>query len=177
MPDATTATAYIGVGSNLGDPRAEVEAAIAALQRFGCARASSLYATEPLGPADQPWFVNAVAELETLLPARELLVELQALERSAGRRPAVHWGPRSLDLDLLLYGDAQICAPGLVVPHAGLEHRRFVLVPLHELAPWRVDPRSGRTVAQLLEALRDPLQVQKLSPAHLRLHGRAERMP
>jgi 2-amino-4-hydroxy-6-hydroxymethyldihydropteridine diphosphokinase len=181
VPTACTApacvVAYVGLGSNLGDSRAEVEVAIAALRRLGPLRASSLYWTEPLGPAEQSWFVNAVVELRTDRPAQGLLAELQALERAAGRRPAVRWGPRSLDLDLLLYGDAQICEAGLRVPHTELEHRRFVLAPLVELAPRLVDPRSGRTVAELLAALADPLRVEKLPESAVGLPVRPRRMP
>lgn len=130
---------YIGLGSNLGDPEAQLRAALAELAelpRSRFLRASSLYRGAPMGPQDQPDFVNAVAEIETELSAERLLAELQALEARHGRvRDGPRWGPRSLDLDLLLYGEMRIDTPGLTVPHPGVPVRAFVLYPLHEIAP------------------------------------------
>jgi 2-amino-4-hydroxy-6-hydroxymethyldihydropteridine diphosphokinase len=153
----------VGVGSNQDDPRRQVERALEALGTLGAVRASSLYRSEPLGDPAQPWYVNAVAELRTALPPRELLEALHGLERAAGR-PAerARWSPRVLDLDLLLYDAAEIDEPGLVVPHPGLARRRFVLVPLAEIAPEAVDPRSGRSARELLATLDDPLALEKL---------------
>lgn len=154
---------YIGIGANLGDPVAAVEGAIAALAARGPTRASHLYRTEPLGDPAQPWFVNAVAEHWTRLEPHPLIRELQELERAAGRpEPRARWGPRVLDLDLLLYGDRVCRTPDLVLPHPGLARRRFVLEPLAELAPGVRDPRSGLTARELLAALDDPLAVEKL---------------
>ncbi len=140
-----------------------MERALRALEALGRVRASSLYRSEPLGDPEQPWYVNAVAELRTPLSARKLLDALQALERAAGR-PDVRerWAPRVLDLDLLLYDSARIDEPGLRVPHAGLARRRFVLAPLAELAPEALDPESGRSASELLAALDDPLRLEKL---------------
>jgi 2-amino-4-hydroxy-6-hydroxymethyldihydropteridine diphosphokinase len=156
--------AYVGVGANLGDARATVARALDDLVALWPGRASSLYRTEPLGPPDQPWYVNAVAEIRTALEPLELLGALRELERAAGRDRSRgrRWGPRELDLDLLLVGDRVLDTPELVLPHPGLALRRFVLEPLAELAPSARDPRSGTTAAELLVALDDPLRVEKL---------------
>ncbi len=161
--------AYVGVGANLGDARATVARALDDLGALSesPARISSLYRTEPLGLPDQPWSVNAVAELDTPLEPLELLRALRELERSAGRQRSkgTRWGPRELDLDLLLVGDRVLDTSELVLPHPGLAERRFVLEPLVELAPGVRDPRTGRTAAELLVALDDPLRVEKLPTA------------
>ncbi len=156
-------TAFIGIGANLGDPVAQVRGALAGLAKRGPTRASSLYRSEPLGDPAQPWYVNAVAAHQTRLGPEALLELLHRLEEEAGRPPErTRWSPRVLDLDLLLYGDRVLRAPGLVLPHPGLAQRRFVLAPLAELAPEARDPRSGRSALELLAALDDPLRVEKL---------------
>ena len=131
--------AYIGLGSNLGDPVAQVKrarAAIAVLSGVEEVAFSSLYRSRPLGPQDQPDYVNAVMAVDTGLPAPELLAALQAIETAQGRvREGERWGPRTLDLDLLLYGRACIRTAELTVPHYGLAERCFVLHPLAEIAP------------------------------------------
>jgi 2-amino-4-hydroxy-6-hydroxymethyldihydropteridine diphosphokinase len=131
--------AYIGIGSNLGDPEKQVRAAIEALQRLPrttFVRASRLYRTAPWGRADQPGFVNAAASLSTDLSPRELLDALLAIERAHGRtRDGERWGPRVIDLDILVYGDARIDEPGLHVPHPHLAERAFALLPLADLDP------------------------------------------
>jgi 2-amino-4-hydroxy-6-hydroxymethyldihydropteridine diphosphokinase len=140
-----------------------VEGAIAELARWGPLRRSSLYLTEPQGAADQPWYVNAVVELETDLSPRELLAALQALEQAAGRPPEHPPGaPRTLDLDLLLLGELQVREPDLVVPHPRYRQRRFVLEPLAELAPELRDPADGAVIRQVLATLDDPLRVEKM---------------
>ncbi len=160
--------AYIGLGANLAEPAARLRWALAELDQAGPTRASSLYRSEPLGDPGQPWYVNAVAEHRTARSPRELLDWLQALERRAGRpRERPRWAARVLDLDLLLYGDWEIRAPGLIIPHEGLAERRFVLEPLAELAPDALDPRTGRSARDLLAALDDPLRVEKLPPVRL----------
>jgi len=142
-----------------------VRAALRALAAFGPVRASSLWRTEPLGSAADPWYVNAVAEVE--LPAGaspfDCLARLRALERAAGR-PDVRakLAPRTLDLDLLLFGDAVVLTRDLTLPHPGLTRRRFVLAPLAELAPALVPPGETRAIAELLRDLDDPLRVEKL---------------
>jgi 2-amino-4-hydroxy-6-hydroxymethyldihydropteridine diphosphokinase len=146
--------AYVGVGTNLGDRWAHLALAARALTaapRVALLRASRVLDTAPLGPP-QPRFLNAALELETGLTPPQLLALLQAVEREALRRPSVRWGPRSLDLDLLLAGPLVVSAPGLTLPHPGIAARRFVLQPLAELCPGLVVPGTGRTVAALLAA-------------------------
>jgi 2-amino-4-hydroxy-6-hydroxymethyldihydropteridine diphosphokinase len=130
--------AYIGIGSNLDNPAARVQAAFGELERLPdtCLVArSSLYGSKPMGPADQPDYVNAVAGIDTRLPAADLLQALMQIEdRQERKRSAEPWGPRTLDLDLLLYGEQRIITPTLTVPHPGMHERDFVLVPLAEIA-------------------------------------------
>ena len=130
--------AYVGVGSNMDEPADQVRRALRELDEIPesrCARASSLYVSAPLGPVEQPDFVNAVAVVETGLFAESLLEHLQAVEGAHGRRRnGTKWGPRTLDLDILLYGNLRSNSPGLVLPHPGLHKRNFVLYPLLEIA-------------------------------------------
>jgi 2-amino-4-hydroxy-6-hydroxymethyldihydropteridine diphosphokinase len=130
--------AYVGVGSNLDDPRAHVAQAFDDLDRLPHTRVvkkSSLYRSAPVGYADQPDFVNAVAQLETGLPAERLLAELQEVEARHGRQRSFPNAPRTLDLDVLLFGDAQIKTETLCIPHPRMHERAFVLEPLLEIAP------------------------------------------
>jgi 2-amino-4-hydroxy-6-hydroxymethyldihydropteridine diphosphokinase len=130
--------AYVGIGSNLDDPRRQVMDAFDALDRLAHTRVvkkSSLYRSAPIGHAEQPDFVNAVAQLETALSAERLLAELQELEQRQGRKRSFPNAPRTLDLDVLLFGDARIQSPELVVPHPRMHERAFVLKPLLEIAP------------------------------------------
>ena len=153
-------TAYIGMGANLpraaGAPEATLAAAVVRFGSLGrVAARSHLYSTKPVGFADQPRFVNAVVALETAMPPRPLLEGLLAIEREFGRdrSAGIPNGPRTLDLDILLYGDRNISEAGLEIPHPRLAERCFVLVPLNEIAPEIRDPRTGLTVAQLLGKL------------------------
>lgn len=166
-------TGYIGMGGNLpsqaGPPEATLAAAVGRLGLLGHISAcSSLYSTEPVGYADQPRFVNAAVALETDLPARELLDHLLRIEREFGRdrSAGIRNGPRTLDLDLLLFGDQAIHEPDLVVPHPRLAERAFVLVPLSEIASNQVDVTRHMRVGQLLEALQQasPTQVNAIIP-------------
>jgi len=130
--------AYIGIGSNLDDPVSQVKEALEELDGIPdsvLVSQSSLYASKPMGPADQPDYVNAVAALDTLLSAEELLQALQKIEQRLGReRDGEKWGPRIIDLDLLLYGKKTIKTDTLTVPHPGLHERDFVIIPLAEIA-------------------------------------------
>jgi 2-amino-4-hydroxy-6-hydroxymethyldihydropteridine diphosphokinase len=140
--------AYIGLGSNLGDRQAMI---LGALARLKPRRVSAIVETDPWGRADQPRYLNAIAELETQLGPVELLHHLLEVERELGRVRMERWGPRTIDLDLLLYADRQVTTEALRVPHPRLHVRRFVLEGLAELCPDRSVPGLGRTVRQLLE--------------------------
>jgi 2-amino-4-hydroxy-6-hydroxymethyldihydropteridine diphosphokinase len=138
--------AYIGIGSNLEDPRAQVLRAFDELAHLPDTRVtarSSLYRTAPIGHAAQPDFINAVAALDTQLPAEALLRELHAVEARHERKRTFANAPRTLDLDLLLYGDAQVDKPGLNIPHPRMHERAFVLQPLVEIAPHVQIPQRG----------------------------------
>ncbi len=144
--------AYVGIGSNVGDPRLQVLAALAQLGRVPRTRLaaqSALYASAPLGYADQPEFVNAVAALDTELAAVRLLQELQAVETAHGRKRSFKNAPRTLDLDILLYGDLVLQHPALTLPHPRMHERAFVLKPLVELVPQIVIPGIGPAAACL----------------------------
>jgi 2-amino-4-hydroxy-6-hydroxymethyldihydropteridine diphosphokinase len=149
--------AIIGLGSNLGDRRATLDGAVAALAAtpgVRVRRVSSYHETDPLGgPPGQGGYLNAAATLETTLDPLGLLHALQAIEDRFGRVRTVRWGERTLDLDLLLFDDRIIQSGDLTVPHLRFVERRFVLGPLAEVAPDAVEPRSGRTVSELLEEL------------------------
>ena len=156
--------AYIGLGSNLAEPQSQVERALrelAALPRTRLVARSSLYRSAPVGYAAQPDFVNAVAALDTQLGAHELLHELQALEAAHQRRRSFPNAPRTLDLDLLLFGEARIADAELMVPHPRLHERAFVLAPLVEIFPEAEIPGGG-AARHLLETCRDQ-KVEKIS--------------
>jgi 2-amino-4-hydroxy-6-hydroxymethyldihydropteridine diphosphokinase len=147
---------FVGLGSNLGEREAMIRLALEDLSRLPetqLVRASSLYDTEPAGEVDQPNFLNAVAQLETGLSARQLLWNLHLIEKRLGRVRTRRWGPRTMDLDLLLYGDQVIEDADLVVPHPELALRSFVLVPLLELDPLLVHPVTRETLLHLLSRL------------------------
>ena len=130
--------AYVGLGSNLDDPEQQIEKALAALDRLPLTRlvtVSPRYASTPVGPQDQPDFINAVACVSTHLSPLALLDQLQALEQAHRRRRLRHWGPRTLDLDLLTFNDQSLDLPRLKVPHPYMRERAFVLIPLADIAP------------------------------------------
>lgn len=152
MPEVT---AYIGLGGNLADTLGllrSARVAIAAVDGIRETAFSSFYRSAPMGPADQPDYVNAVMAVATTLPPHALLQALQAIELSHGRvRTGLRWGPRTLDLDILLYGDGQIADATLTVPHPGIAEREFVLYPLAEIAPSEL-PIPGKGVLSDLVA-------------------------
>ena len=157
--------AYVALGSNLDDPVAQIARAMDALGELPDTRRvlrSSLYRSRPFGPVEQPDFVNAVAGLLTALEPARLLQCLQATETRLGRkRPVVRWGPRGIDLDLLVHGGTRIAQPDLTVPHPGIAERAFVLVPLAEIAPDLLVPGAG-SVRDLLARV-DSSGVERLA--------------
>ena len=159
MSETPLRRAYVGVGSNLGDALTEVRTALADLAivpGIRLAAASRLYGNPPMGPPSQPDYVNAVAALDTTLAPHALLAALQAVEHAHGRvRGGERWGPRTLDLDLLLYADSVIDDAVLRVPHPGIAERAFVLVPLAEVAPASLDVPGRGSLAALLAACDD----------------------
>jgi 2-amino-4-hydroxy-6-hydroxymethyldihydropteridine diphosphokinase len=156
--------AFIGLGSNLASPLRQMESAFAALAAMPATcllGRSSLYRTAPVGYADQPDFINAVARIETRLAARELLEALLAIERAHGRVRDVPNGPRTLDLDLLLYGEATLREPDLAVPHPRMHERAFVVVPLAEIAPDLDVGGHGRAL-DLARALEREQRIERI---------------
>ncbi len=161
-------TAYIGVGSNLGN---KAQNCLKALEHMAqgshtsVEARSSLYRTEPVGNKDQDWFVNCVAKIKTPLAPRELLSFLLAIERAMGRERKEKWGPRVIDLDILFYGDMVVEQEGLTIPHPLIKERRFVLVPMAELAPNFLHPVLGKNMAQLLALC--PSEGQEVRPLEM----------
>ena len=159
-------TVIIGIGSNLGDRALNCEKALEGISGFSdIARVSSFYETEPVGKEDQPGFINCVAEIETELQPHELLGRLKAVEKNLGRERIEKWGPRTIDLDIIFYGDRIIDDSELCVPHPEAHLRRFVLEPLSEIAPGLMHPVLHATVSDLLSRLNDSKKVVKLHQA------------
>lgn len=146
---------YIALGSNLGNREENCRAALNLLEKKGVRilRRSSLIETEPWGLTDQPYFMNMIAEAETSLPPHELLALLLQTEEEMGRKRTVTWGPRTIDLDILLYDDLRIETNDLIIPHPLMHERDFVLRPLAEIAPEKMHPVLNKTVRKLLEEL------------------------
>jgi 2-amino-4-hydroxy-6-hydroxymethyldihydropteridine diphosphokinase len=160
----TETTVYLSVGSNVGDRADNLRRAIATLGDIDVRvrSVSSIYETEPVDLREQPWFLNCVVEAETELPAAELLKKLRQLETLLGSKKVVPKGPRLIDLDILLYGDASVNTPDLQVPHPRMHLRRFVLVPLAEIAPGLRHPAWDANTEGLLERTPDKSVVRKL---------------
>lgn len=155
------ALVYVSLGSNLGERADYLAQARRAIEKsFDLPRFSKIYETEPVDLLDQPWFLNQVAEFRTGLPPESLLEWVRALETQAGRQRQIPKGPRTLDVDILLYDDWALEVEELTLPHPRLEQRRHVLVPLADLAPEKCLPGSGRTVLDALEKVDDKSQVK-----------------
>jgi len=156
--------AYLSLGSNLGDRRANIERALARLESAGVHvfRVSAFYRTEPVGYKPQPWFLNCAAEAKTDLMPLQLLRRCQAVQRELGRRPVVRNGPRAIDIDILLYEGAILHSAELTIPHPRMAERRFVLVPLSEIAGGEQHPVTQRTIREMLGETADRSGVLKL---------------
>jgi 2-amino-4-hydroxy-6-hydroxymethyldihydropteridine diphosphokinase len=161
-----THTAYLSIGSNLGDPLRNCQEGIAALcadARVELLARSPFYRTEPVDFLDQEWFVNAALQVRTTLAPLELLALLQSIQRRMGRKnDAVRFGPRILDLDIIFYNDLVLDTPHLVVPHPRMHKRRFVLQPICDIDPGVVHPLLGQTMQELLNQL--PIDEQGITP-------------
>jgi len=159
---------YIGLGSNLGDRKAnirEAEERLGKLPETRIVKASSLYESEPLGDA-KTWFVNNVLEIETEFEPDELLKRLRAIEAAMGRKrvKGKRWGSRIIDLDILLFDNQTVSKRSLKIPHPEMHKRRFVLLPLSELAPHVTHPQLGAAISELLGGLKDPKKVMLMRP-------------
>lgn len=155
---------FIGLGSNVGDRAAMLNRAAREIAQIGgvkVLRWSPVYETDPVGMTDQATFLNAAGELETALAPADLMRELLSIEERLGRVRGERWGPRAIDLDILVYDGLVQAGPAVTVPHPELERRRFVLVPLRELDPDLVHPVSGLTIAELAEACSGLGRVQR----------------
>lgn len=156
---------YLSLGSNVGDRPANLRAAIKRLAGAGAVQAvSAVYETEPVDVRDQPWFLNCVVAVETAMPPRELLNLALAVEQAMGRHRTRDKGPRTIDIDILLFGDRVINEPGLKIPHPAMHQRRFVLEPLAEIAPGVLHPAIKKTARQLLAGLPTGQAVRNLRP-------------
>jgi 2-amino-4-hydroxy-6-hydroxymethyldihydropteridine diphosphokinase len=160
-------TVYLSLGSNVGDREQNIARAIAMMAErdIRITRQSSLFETEPVGLRAQGWFLNCAVEAETDLMPRQLLHTIQHIEHSLGRRRLVANGPRTIDIDILLLGTSVIRSPELEIPHPRMTDRRFVLVPLHEIAPAVRHPVLKNTIAELLAGTSDQSQVRRWNPA------------
>ena len=158
--------AFIGIGANRGDAVEQCRKAFVHLENvpgIRVLRNSSLYRTEPIGPKDQPWYVNAVSEIRTTLLPRDLLQALKSIEVLMDRRPGPRWGPREIDLDILLYGQMVVNEEDLVIPHPELHRRRFVLEPLFEIASYAIHPSYGVSMKGLLDRLENGSIVERIA--------------
>ena len=156
-------TAYLSLGSNLGNRAAHLRAAVEELQAVGRLRAvSAFYETQPVDVPDQPWFLNCVAAIETEKSPRQLLELALHIEAGMGRLRMSAKGPRTIDIDIVLFGDRVIDEPGLKIPHPALAQRRFVLAPLVEIAPETSHPVTGLSAREMLATLPEGQRVRRL---------------
>ncbi len=163
-PSGKSRRVYLSLGSNLGESRTLIRKALKLLSGTGIKvlRVSSLYRTEPAEFLNQPWFINCAAEVETKLSPRRLLRALKSIERALGRRRGTPKGPRTIDIDILLYENVVVRSPGLTIPHPRLTERRFVLVPLREFAPRVTHPVTGQMISDTLRETTDKSRVIRL---------------
>jgi 2-amino-4-hydroxy-6-hydroxymethyldihydropteridine diphosphokinase len=157
--------AYIGIGSNIGDKVNQCEKAISEILKVDHHKLlakSSLFKTQPTGYTSQDWFVNGVIKIETDLEAHELLRKLKAIESQLGRTETFRWGPRTIDLDILFFDDAEIHTEELQVPHPSIQERQFVLIPLVEIDRYLTHPIFKKTVQELLNNIKEDQGVEKL---------------
>lgn len=163
-PPPTPPKVFLSLGSNIGDRRTLIRKALKVLSGAGIRvlRVSSLYRTEPVDLRNQPWFINCVAKVETDLSPRGLLRLLKSTERTLGRRRGAPKGPRPIDIDILLYENVVVRSRALTIPHARVKERKFVLVPLREIAPRLLHPATRQTVAAMLRETADVSKVVKL---------------
>lgn len=151
---ATQHSVYLALGSNLGDRKSQLRTALQELQKVvDIQNISSVYETEPVGYLDQPRFFNIVCYGHTSLTAQELLTQAKTIEKQLGRQPSIRNGPRPVDIDILMYEELIHVEDSLIIPHPRMHERAFVLVPLAEIAPDVIDPRSGKTARELLQAV------------------------
>ena len=165
LTDRLPVIAYLGVGSNLGDPVRNCRDALrelSSLKNIQVLRRSSLYRTEPVGDTRRDWFVNGVLEIRTTFTAQQLLKAAQWAEQALGRVRAEKWGPRAIDVDILLFGQEIVNTDALVVPHPEMHRRRFVLEPMNEIAPYVIHPLYGVSMKGLLDRLEDEHAVERI---------------
>lgn len=155
---------FLGLGSNIGDRGKNIQEALVSLEKWGIKilRSSSLYETEPVGFKDQPWFLNMVLLAETNMKSEELPKIFATIEQALGRERTIRNGPRTIDVDFLFYDDTVLQIPGLILPHPRLQERKFVLLPLNEIAPNHIHPVFKKTVKQLLKECTDKSIVKPL---------------
>lgn len=157
--------AYIGLGSNMGDKIANLKKAIEELGKILGTKVltvSSFYKTEPVGDIEQDWFINAAVKLETTLTPRELLNKLLDIEKDLGRVREIKWGPRVIDLDILLYDDLVMDEEGLAIPHPYLHERGFVLSPLAEIAQEVIHPKLKKSISELIKGIHNNYKIENI---------------